>query len=67
MLISAYIRLDEKCAYLVPHQTLLVLNRARVPRLKVSLTAFAPVHRRKIEEDSSKVSPGCRVLPRELA
>ena len=51
----------------MPHQTFLVLRRARVPPLKVSLTAFAPAHGRKIEEDSSEVSFGCRVLPRELA
>ena len=48
MPISAYIRLEEECAYLMPHQTFLVLRRARVPPLKVSLTTFAPAHRRKI-------------------
>ena len=64
---SVYIHLfNEGCAYLMPHQTLLVLHRARIPSLKVCFAALAPAHRRKVEEDGGEASFGCRVLSREL-
>ena len=50
---------DEVCAYPMPHQTLLILHRARVPLLKIGLAALTPTHWRKIEEDGSDAFSGC--------
>jgi hypothetical protein len=48
----------EVCAYPMPHQTLFIIHRARIPLLKIGLAAFTPTHGHKIEEDGSDASSG---------
>jgi hypothetical protein len=51
----------------VTHETILVICRARVPTLKVVLTALAPVQRRKVNKDGSDAALLRRVLAGELS
>jgi hypothetical protein len=44
---------NRACAYPVPHQTLLVLYRARVPLLEIVLVTFTPTHGGKVEEEGN--------------
>lgn len=48
--------------HLVAHQTLFIIRRARVPMLKIIVTALTPAHRRKVKEDGSDAALIRRVL-----
>ena len=53
--------------YPVTHETLLVLCCARVPALKVVITALAPTQRCKVNKDGSDATLVRRVLAGELS
>jgi hypothetical protein len=73
----AIVPVPRQCAYIpdkrrttthpVTHETILVICRARVPTLKVVLTALAPVQRRKVNKDGSDAALLRRVLAGELS